>query len=186
MRASPEDAALWSSYGRWLRERGDPLGERLLLHRELAASADPGARRELTARIEHDARARRAYYLGPALAEILSEHGVRGVELEWRHGVIFAARLDPTVDAGPRHSTIVRALTMAPAARLLTQLELGLVTWTSLGAGARRWMEQHAVDVRVRVAFLDQLWRWIEPGSFLMGAPEEEPGFRLARGRSTR
>lgn len=95
--AAPDDAARWIAYAGWLRERGDPLGDRMLAERPPPAHED-------------------ARWLGRLGDALVSRPAA--VAIEWHFGLPRSAMLTSEYD--------VHALITAEEARFLRHLVLDL------------------------------------------------------------
>ena len=125
----PDDRHAWQVYFDWLQSQGDPWGERGLL--ALACEQAKGAARaELKGQIEaFEAEHGEALY-GEALLALRTHDDFGEVaELGDLHGLIWTARVrSPDYDwDGTSPVAVLAALVESPAARLLHELNIGLL-----------------------------------------------------------
>jgi uncharacterized protein (TIGR02996 family) len=129
--ANPDDVDAWQVYFDWLQTQGDPWGERgnLALARDKAKGA---AKTKLTKQIaEYDQANGEAMYGKTLLALMKKEDFDQVAKLSDRYGFIWSATVkSPEFEwKGTAPNTVLGALVKSPAARLLSEINIGLMDW---------------------------------------------------------
>ncbi len=128
---NPDDVAAWQVYFDWLADEGDPWGERgqLALARDKAKGA---AKTKLTKQIaQFDKQNGEALY-GKSLLSVMKKSDFDEVaQLSDRYGFIWTATVkSPEYEwDGTAPNTVLGALVKSSAARLLTEINIGLMDW---------------------------------------------------------
>jgi len=125
----PEDLGAWQVYFDWLQNQGDVWGERgnLAIARDAAKGA---AKTKLSKQIDAFDEAHGEALYGKSLLGLMKKSDYAEVaKLSDRYGLIMSATVkSPDYDwAGTAPNTILGALVKSPAARLLHELNIGLM-----------------------------------------------------------
>ncbi|HVH97450.1 MAG TPA: WGR domain-containing protein [Enhygromyxa sp.] len=128
---NPDDADAWQVYFDWLQTQGDPWGERgnLALARDKAKGP---AKAKLTKQIEEfDTANGEALYGKSLLALMKKDDFEQVVSLSDRYGFLWTASVrSPEYEwSGTAPNTVLGALVKSPAARLLAEIDIGLMDW---------------------------------------------------------
>ncbi|PRQ06179.1 WGR domain-containing protein [Enhygromyxa salina] len=125
---APEDLGAWQVYADWLQAQGDPWGERISLglQRERAKGA---TKTKLTKTItSYEADHAEALY-GKALVALMKKDFAEVADVSAPFGPIVTATVKtPEYDwSGTAPNTVLAALVKSPAARLLRELDIGML-----------------------------------------------------------